>query len=72
MYMFPMQFLQLHGLQVSGDLEGGSSLAADLINGNTLGVLNQSQTLGGVAVEHSQVGDDGGNAAGTSQREGAV
>lgn len=67
-----MHFLQLHGLQVSSDLERSKSLAADLLNGNTLSVLNQSQTLGGAAVEDGEISDDGGNAAGTGQGESAV
>lgn len=51
--------LQLHGLQVSRDIEGGSGLAADFLDSDTLGVLNQGQTLGGADVENGKVGDDG-------------
>lgn len=61
-----------HGLQVIGNLEGSSGLAADLLHSDTLSVLGQSQTLGGADVEHGQVGDDLGDAAGTGQGEGAA
>lgn len=64
--------LQLHGLQVLGDLEGSGSLAADILDSDALGVLNQSQTLGGADVEHGQVGDDGRDTLGAGQGEGAV
>ena len=45
--------LQLHGLEVLRDLEGSGSLAADLLHGDTLGVLDQGQTLGGADVKDS-------------------
>jgi hypothetical protein len=69
--IFPSN-LQLHKLQVSGDLEGGSGLAADLLDGDTLSVLDQSQTLGGADVEDGQVGDNGRDTAGAGQGESAV
>lgn len=68
---FPKQ-LQLHGLEVLGDLEGSGSLAANLLDGNALGVLDQGQALGGADVEDGEVGDDGRDTAGAGQREGAV
>lgn len=64
--------LQLHGLQVGGDLEGSGSLAADFLDSDTLGVLNQRQALGGANVEHSQVGDNSRDTAGAGQGERAV
>lgn len=59
--------LQLHRLEVLGDLEGSGSLAADLLNGDALGVLDQGQTLGGADVEDGQVGNDGRDTAGAGQ-----
>jgi hypothetical protein len=70
-YNFPMH-LQLHRLEVLGDLEGSGSLTADLLNGDALGVLDQGQTLGGADVEDGQVGDNGRDAARASQGECAV
>ena len=61
-----------HGLQVLCNLEGSSSLAADLLDGDTLSILGQSQTLGGADVKDGQVGDDLRNAAGAGQGESAV
>jgi hypothetical protein len=68
---FPKR-LQLHGLEVLGDLEGSGSLAADLLDGDALGVLDQGQTLGGADVEDGEIGDDGRDTAGAGQGEGAV
>jgi hypothetical protein len=68
---FPKQ-LQLHGLEVLGDLEGSGSLAADLLDGDALGVLDQSQTLSGADVEDGEIGDDGRDTTGAGQGEGAV
>ena len=56
--------LQLHRLEVLGDLERSGSLAADLLDGDALGVLDQGQTLGGADVKDGQVGDDGRDTAG--------
>lgn len=61
-----------HWLQVIGNIERSSSLAADLINRDTLSVLGQGQTLSRADVEDSEVGDDLPHAAGTGKGEGAV
>ena len=64
--------LQLHRLEILGDLEGSGSLAADLLNGDALDMLDQGQTLGSADVEDGQIGDDGRDTAGAGQGEGAV
>lgn len=60
-----------HGLQVISDLERSSSLAADLVNRDTLRELSQSETLGRADVEHGEISDDLPDAAGAGQRERA-
>lgn len=64
--------LQLHRLEVLGDLKRSGSLAADLLDGDAFGVLDQGQTLGGADVKDGQVGDDGRDTAGAGQGESAV
>lgn len=61
-----------HRLQVISDLERSSSLAADLINRDTLSVLDQGQSLSRADVENSQVSDDLPHAAGTGKGERAI
>lgn len=61
-----------HGLQVIGDLEGSIGLSLDLLDSDTVGNLNKSQTVGEVNVENAEVSDDTADTGGSSQRELAV
>jgi hypothetical protein len=61
-----------HRLQVIGDLEGSLGLSLDLLDGNTVGDLNEGQTVGEVNVEDAEVSDDAADAGGAGQGELAV
>lgn len=61
-----------HRLQVSRNLERGFRLAADLVNGHALGVLDKGEAVGRADLEDGEVGDDRGYAARAGQRERAL
>ena len=61
-----------HGLQVIGNLEGGLGLGLDLLDGDAVGNLNQSEAVGEVHVEDIEISDDAADTGRAGQRELAL
>jgi len=63
--------LNLHRLEIGRDLERCFGLGPDLVDGDTLSVLDQCQSLLEVHVEHRKLGDDAADAGATGEGKGA-